>query len=162
MWVLCCAASPFTVAEMVLLLEVVKMSLLLVVDPVLILKLGFNIDFRVLLKFNGGKNAGNEKPAAAAACNDCNRAAECSCALRRNSATDVVRGSLADDVETFVNADERFALNDEIDDVVDDVIVGQHEHKPGNPAQNQNVVGFFYLIFLVKIISKGWKMSILR
>lgn len=127
---------------MVLLFVVVRMSLLLVVDAVLMPNAGFNIDLRALLKFNGGKNAGNENPAAAAACNDCSRAAECSCALRRNSATDVVRGSLADDVDTFVNADERFALNDEIDDVVDDVIVGQHEHKPGNPRYNHKNTNF--------------------
>lgn len=91
---------------------------------------------RALCKLSGGKlNAGNEKPAAAAACNDCNNAAECSCALRRNSATDVVRGSCDDTVDTlfaFVIAVERLALNDEIDDAADDVI-GQHEHKPGNP-----------------------------
>lgn len=107
--------------------------------PVLVTRLvGLSIDFRVLLKFNGGKNAGNEKPAAAAACNDCKSAAECSWALRRSSATDVVRGSFdvdADETLTFVNADERFVLNDEIDGVVDDVIVGQHEHKPGNPVK---------------------------
>lgn len=102
----------------------------------------FIIDFRELVsalcKVSGGKlNAGNEKPAAAAACNDCNKAAECSCALRRNSATDVVRGSLADAVDTllaFVIVVARLAVNDEIDDVADDVIVGQHEHKPGNPV----------------------------
>lgn len=116
-------------------MELVRISLLLVVAA-LVTKAGFNIDFRALLKLSGGKNAGNEKPAAAAACSDCSRAAECSCALRRSSATDVVRGSFADDVLTltFVRAGERFALNDEIDDVVDEVIVGQHEHKPGNPA----------------------------
>lgn len=139
----CCAASPLTVAEMVLLFVVVKMSLLLVVDAVLMPNAGFSIDLRALLKFNGGKKAGNENPAAAAACSDCSKAAECSCALRRSSATDVVRGSLADDVDTFVSADERLALNDEIDDVVDDVIVGQHEHKPGNP-KSQNI--YFNLI----------------
>lgn len=93
-----------------------------------------------LCNVNGGKlNAGNEKPAAAAACNDCNKAAECSWALRLNSATDVVRGSPTDAVDTlpaFDIAVERLALNDEIDDVADDVIVGQHEHKPGNPNES--------------------------
>lgn len=136
-WVECCCVSPLTADVMALLIEVVMMSLLLIVDA-LVNKVGFNIDFRVLLKFNGGKNAGNEKPAAAAACNDCKRAAECSCALRRSSATDVVRGSFADDVDVIDG--ERFALNDAIDDVVDDVIVGQHEHKPGNPEYNHNFI----------------------
>lgn len=134
---------------MVLLFELGEMSLLFVMDPVLVPNAGLNIDLRGLLKFNGGKNAGNENPAAAAACNDCRRAAECSWALRRNSATDVVRGSLVDDdaVETltFVNADERVALREEIDDAVVDVIVGQHEHKPGNPViYNQKVIKFHF------------------
>lgn len=100
------------------------------------------IDLRELVSalcnVSGGKlNAGNENPAAAAACNDCKSAAECSWALRRNSATDVVRGSLIDAVETaFVIAVERLAVNDEIDAVADDVMVGQHEHKPGNPIES--------------------------
>lgn len=125
---------------MALLFELlVKMSLLLVFDTVVVQNVGFSIDFLVLVKWSGGKNAGNENPAAAAACNDCKSAAECSCALRRNSATDVVRGSFADDGDTltFVNADERLN-DDEIDDVVDELIVGQHEHKPGNPECNRN------------------------
>lgn len=97
-----------------------------------------------LCKLSGGKlNAGNEKPAAAAACKLCNKAAECSCALRRSSATEVVRGSLGDvhDVAAFVIVDrldvadvERLALSDDEIDAADDVIVGQHEHKPGNPV----------------------------
>lgn len=42
----------------------------------------------------GGKwNPGNARPAAAAAWSDCNNAAECSCAFRLSSATDVDRGS---------------------------------------------------------------------
>lgn len=140
-WVECWVESPLTAVVMVLLFEVVMISLLLVIDVLMVPKHGFNIDFRALVKFNGGKNAGNENPAAAAACNDCKSAAECSWALRRNSATDVVRGSFADDVDTltFVIAGERFALNDEIDDVVDDVIVGQHEHKPGNPEIQSHI-----------------------
>lgn len=114
-----------------------SLLLMLAID----VRVGVNMDFRVLVKFSGGKNAGNENPAAAAACNDCKSAAECSCALRRNSATDVVRGSFADDDDpvAFVIVGERFALNDEIDDVVDDVIVGQQEHKPGNPEFNQKL-----------------------
>lgn len=123
-----------------LLFEVVivigEMSLLLVADGELSPNAGFNICFRAVLKLSGGRNAGNENPAAAAACSDWRSAAECSWALRRNSATDVVRGSFAVDADTLVTADERFALNDEIDDAVDDVIVGQHEHKPGNPERN--------------------------
>lgn len=66
--------------------------------------------------------AGNEKPAAAAACNDCNSAAECSWALRRSSATELDRGSAVADV------------GDSDDDADDDVVggfIGQHEHKPG-------------------------------
>lgn len=127
---------------MLLLLELAMMSLLFVAPIPPLPSPGFNMDLRAVLKFNGGKNAGNENPAAAAACSDCKSAAECSWALRRNSATDVVRGSFADDVgtQTFANADERFALNDEIDDVDDDVIVGQHEHKPGNPKYNHNIL----------------------
>lgn len=128
--------SPFNDVEMLLLFELVRMSLLLV-ETMLDASPGLSIDLRALLKFIGGKKAGNENPAAAAACSDCRSAAECSWALRRSSATDVVRGSFADDVVTpaaLVIIGERFVHNDEIDDVVDDVIVGQHEHKPGNPA----------------------------
>lgn len=128
--------SPFKDVEMLLLFELVIMSLLLV-ETMLVVNPGLSIDFRALLKFSGGKKAGNENPAAAAACNDCKSAAECSWALRRNSATDVVRGSFADDVvmpAALVIIGERFVHNDAIDDVVDDVIVGQHEHNPGNPA----------------------------
>lgn len=99
---------------------------------------------------SGGKNAGNENPAAAAACNDCKRAAECSCALRRSSATDVVRGSFDDDVVTLAFG-ERFALNDEIADVVADVIVGQHEHKPGNP---EYAITKFFIEFFSSRVGK--------
>lgn len=109
-----------------------------------------NIVFRLLAnalcRLNGGKlNAGNEKPAAAAACSDCNNAAECSWALRRNSATDVVRGSDDDgDPEAETNGGDRFDVmpdeevvrfeaKEEIDATADadDVIVGQQEHRPG-------------------------------
>lgn len=94
-------------------------------------------------------NAGNENPAAAAACSECNNAAECSWALRRNSATDVVRGSVVDDdddgdPEAVADGGDkfdempdeelvRFVDNEEIDATAeaDDVIVGQHEHRPG-------------------------------
>lgn len=119
------------------------MSLLLV-ETMLVASPGLSIDLtpdRALLKFNGGKNAGNENPAAAAACSDCKSAAECSWAFRRNSATDVVRGSFVDDDVTpaaLVIIGERFVHNDEIDDVVDDVIVGQHEHRPGKPTQKRS------------------------
>lgn len=70
----------------------------------------------------------------------------------------MVRGSFADDVgtQTFAKADERFPLNDEIDDVVDDVIVGQHEHKPGNPKCNHNFFGFF-IEFVMKLLARVGK-----
>lgn len=104
---------------------------------------------------SGGKlKAGNEKPAAAAAWSDCNNAAECSCALRRNSATEVVRGSDDDDrVETPLtaaiddvkletaaaeDAQRRLAESEEIADAAetDEAIdVGQHEQSPGNAAK---------------------------
>lgn len=138
--------SPFNDVVMLLLLELVRMSLLLV-ETMLVASPGLSIDLtpdRAPLKFNGGnENAGNENPAAAAACSDCKSAAECSWAFRRNSATDVVRGSFADDVVTpaaLVIIGERFVHNDEIDDVVDDVIVGQHEHRPGNPTQKKTEI----------------------
>lgn len=69
--------SPFKDVEMLLLFELDKMSLLLAATR-LDVKPGLSIDFRVLPKFNGGKNGGNENPAAAAACRDCKSAAECS------------------------------------------------------------------------------------
>lgn len=146
--------SPFVFVvpiEIVLLLVVDAMSLLLfdvITDPSADrdwIGKSVIIDFlelvSALCNVSGGKlNAGNENPAAAAACKDCISAAECSWALRRNSATDVVRGSFDDDVDTllaFVIVVERLAVNDGIDDVADDVIVGQHEHNPGNPEQNR-------------------------
>lgn len=72
--------SPFNDVVMLLLFELVMMSLLLV-ETMLVASPGLRMDFtpdRLLLKFNGGKNAGNENPAAAAACSDCKSAAECS------------------------------------------------------------------------------------
>lgn len=107
--------------------------------------------------------AGNENPAAAAACSDCNNAAECSWALRRSSATEVVRGSVVDDDDDgdadavtnggdkFVEMPDeelvRFADNDEIDAAADadDVIVGQQEHKPGkaNGKNGKKCIEFF-------------------
>lgn len=51
----------------------------------LVVRHGLRIDLtpdRVLLKFDGGKKAGNENPAAAAACSDCKNAAECSWAFQ--------------------------------------------------------------------------------
>lgn len=115
-----------------------------------------NIVFRLpasaLCRLSGGKlNAGNEKPAAAAACSDCNKAAECSWALRRNSATDVVRGSDDDgDPDVVANGGDRFDVmpvdevvrfeaNDEIDAAADadDVIVGQQEQRPGKASEKE-------------------------
>lgn len=130
-----------------------------------------NIVFRLLAnalcRLSGGKlKAGNENPAAAAACNECNNAAECSWALRRNSATDVVRGSFVDDdddgePEAVINGGDkfeempddevvRFADNEEIDATADadDVIVGQQEHKPGKAEAK------YWKIVLVELVSK--------
>lgn len=130
-----------------------------------------NIVFRLLAnavcRLNGGKlNAGNEKPAAAAACNDWNNAAECSWALRRNSATDVVRGSVVDDDDDgdpddvanggdkFVEMPDdelvRFVDNEEIDATAeaDEVIVGQQEHRPGK-ANKKNWMLIFFILYWV-------------
>lgn len=86
-----------------------------------------------MCKDSGGKcNAGNENPAAAAACRDCNRAAECSCALRRNSATELDRGS-----------DVLVGDSDEPDDA--DVVggfMGQHEHRPGKAVKIKSMMNF--------------------
>lgn len=91
--------------------------------------LSFNLRWFVALWSDNGEkcNAGNEKPAAAAACNDCSNAAECSWALRRSSATELDRGSVADVGDS----------DDDADDVVGGLI-GQHEHKPGNAKCNKN------------------------
>lgn len=98
---------------------------LLLFDEWLIMSLAV-CDFRwlrALCKESGGKcSAGNENPAAAAACSDCNRAAECSCAFRRNSATELDLGS---DVLLELVGDR-----DDADDVGG--FIGQHEHNPGN------------------------------
>lgn len=117
-----------------------------------------NIVFRLLAnalcRLSGGKlNAGNENPAAAAACSECNNAAECSWALRRNSATDVVRGSVDDDEDgepdAVANGGDKFAEmleeelvrfvdNDEIDATAEAVVmVGQQEHKPGKANEKK-------------------------
>lgn len=110
--------------------------------------------------------AGNEKPAAAATWSDCNKAAECSWALRRSSATDVVRGSLPVDVVEPVNVDggdeledgtadvpllvaDRLWTSEEIVAAADDVIVGQHEHNPGKAEKKitiKNFIEFFMRI----------------
>lgn len=82
----------------------------------------FLVWFRALCNDNGGKcKAGNENPAAAAAWSDCKSAAECSWAFRRNSATELERGS---DVLFELVGD-----NDDADDVGG--FMGQHEHRPG-------------------------------
>lgn len=87
--------------------------------------LSFNLRWFVALWSDNGEKckAGNEKPAAAAACNDWSNAAECSWALRRSSATELERGSVLADVG-------------ESDEDADDVVGGfrgQQEHKPGKP-----------------------------
>lgn len=104
--------------------------------------------FRALWRAKGGRlKAGNENPAAAAACKDCNNAAECSWAFLRSSATDVVLGSELDvdklgkvgdpeDVvrESVILAAALDIVNDEIAEAAEevDVIEGQHVHRPGN------------------------------
>lgn len=92
--------------------------------------LSFNLRWFVALWSDNGEkcNAGNEKPAAAAACNDCSNAAECSWALRRNSATELDRGSVLADVGDS---------DDDADDVVG-ALIGQQEHKPGKAKHNKN------------------------
>lgn len=113
--------------------------------------IAFRDVFNALCKLSGGKlNAGNWKPAAAAACNECNKAAECSWALRRSSATDVVRGSFDPDGDTLLvvfNA-ERLALSDEIDEAAVDVI-GQHEHNPAKPTADWKI--WFVIFFECQI-----------
>lgn len=100
---------------------------------------------------NGGKwSPGKDNPETATACKLWSKAAECSCALRRNSATDEVLASV--DVEPDGdNADEQTLfdwdvvgswVNDEhvVEIVVDDdcvLLLGQHEHKLGNPWEKR-------------------------
>jgi hypothetical protein len=79
---------------------------------------------------NGGKcKPGKCRPAAAAACSECNNAAECSCALRRNSATELDRGSHSED-DDVVEVDEH-------DVVVDEDLAGQHEQSPEKAAKKK-------------------------
>lgn len=100
------------------------MLLTLLFDDCIIRSSGNFRWFSALCNDNGGKcKAGNENPAAAAACNDCSNAAECSWALRLSSATELDRGS----------DDELVGDNDEADVVVG-AFIGQHEHRPGNAA----------------------------
>lgn len=92
--------------------------------------LSFNLRWFVALWSDNGEkcNAGNENPAAAAACKLCSNAAECSWALRRSSATEDERGSVVADVG---DSDE------DADDVVGGLI-GQQEHRPGKAKHNKN------------------------
>ena len=101
---------------------------------------------------SGGKcSPGNDKPETATAWRLWSSAAECSCALRRNSATDEVRGS--DEEEFEVQRDTGLKLFDwavidslEIvehvvavdDDDVCDLVIGQHEHKLGKPSKSES------------------------
>lgn len=84
---------------------------------------------------NGGKlNAGNDRPAAAAALIDCKSADECSSARRRNSATDVDRMSV-DDVGMTTDT-ERLIENVDVlgKPAAIGLIIGQHVHDAGeNP-----------------------------
>lgn len=146
--------SPFDIVELVLFELDVSSSLLLlfvaIIDPRPDRGKSLIIDFlelvSALCNVSGGKlNAGNEKPAAAAACNDCNSAAECSWALRRNSATDVVRGSLTDDADEMVPVFAIVVARFPLIDAVDDVIVGQHEHRPGNPGESEIKFDFKFI-----------------
>lgn len=95
--------------------------------------LSFNLRwwFVALCSDNGEKcSAGKENPAAAAACNDCSNAAECSWALRRSSATELERGSVLADVGDN---------DDEAEDVVGGFI-GQQEHRPGKAKYNKKII----------------------
>lgn len=81
----------------------------------------------VVCNDNGGKlNAGNDRPAAAAALIDCNRAVECSSARRRSSATDVDR--ISDVVVGMTTDTERFMENVDVlgSPAAIGLIIGQH------------------------------------
>lgn len=97
-----------------------------------LLEIGLSFNFRwfvALWSDKGEKcNAGKEKPAAAAACNDWSNAAECSWALRRSSATELERGSVVAEV------------GDKDEDAEVDVggFIGQQEHNPGKAKHNKN------------------------
>lgn len=86
---------------------------------------------------SGGRwRPGNAKPAAAAACKDCNKAAECSWALRRNSATEDERGSQLPWAECGGDsgelvADEQETLTEPPPPAWGGFKV-QHEQSPGN------------------------------
>ncbi len=92
--------------------------------------MGLSFSFRwfVALWSDSGEkcSAGNENPAAAAACNDCSSAAECSWAFRRSSATELDRGSVLADVG-----------DSDAEEVVGGLI-GQQEHRPGKAKRNKN------------------------
>lgn len=64
--------------------------------------------------------------------------------MRRNSATDVVRGSLTDDDDEIVPAFDIVIPRFPLIDAVDDVIVGQHEHRPGNPGESEIKFDFYW------------------
>lgn len=91
----------------------------------------------------GGKwRPGKAKPAAAAACKDCNKAAECSWALRLNSATEEERGSQLECVEWGGDSGELVA--EEQDTATEELAVEcggfrvQHEQRPGNEGTPKN------------------------
>lgn len=109
---------------------------------------------------SGGRwNPGKASPAAAAACSECSRAAECSCALRRSSATEEERGSgspllttelvIADrpeaDEPTTVppvcavveGGEDELHVGDEEEPVVVGVLTGQQEQSPGKAAGSE-------------------------
>lgn len=85
---------------------------------------------------NGGKwSPGKASPAAAAACRECNRAAECSCAFLLSSATELDLGS---ELLVGVNAEETDAIAEPAIEQVGELLVGfigQHEQRPGKPEE---------------------------
>lgn len=101
-------------------------------------------------KERGGKcSPGNDNPETATACRLWRSAAECSCALRLNSATDDVLGSDDDELDVHKEPGLRldWAVIGSLDILahvvtvdVDDVgvlVIGQHEHKPGKPSKRK-------------------------
>lgn len=103
-------------------------------------------------KDRGGKcSPENDKPAAAAACSECKSAAECSCAFRLSSATDVVRGSVeliefnedtitaaavVAEVDKWLQSEWAFSAKLPYGDGVD--FKAQHEQKLENPKISIN------------------------
>lgn len=108
--------------------------------------LGLRPLLRAVCSDSGGRwNPGNAKPAAAAACSECRRAAECSWAFRRSSATEDERGSddprdeLLVEVVPVLQIEWAREVHVGEDVAVEEPLVmgdfaGQHEHRPGKAA----------------------------